>query len=101
MVSGRVPAGRRRPEVIASAVRRTILWAERCRRHHSRADQALFAIVQGGTNLDLRDECARELAAMDFPATRWAASASAKRRSRCTRPCRRAPPCCRSRSRAI
>ena len=32
-----------------------------------RADQALFAIVQGGTDLDLRAECAAELVAMDFP----------------------------------
>jgi queuine tRNA-ribosyltransferase len=42
-------------------------WAERCREAHRRADQALFAIVQGGLDLELRAECARGLAALDFP----------------------------------
>jgi queuine tRNA-ribosyltransferase len=56
------------PEVVmAEAVRRTILWAERCRQAHSRAEQALFAIVQGGTNLDWRQRCAQPLLDMDFP----------------------------------
>src|SRR5438477_128569 len=42
------------PERLQEAVRRTILWAERCRACHRRNDQALFAIVQGGMDLDLR-----------------------------------------------
>ncbi len=54
-------------EYLRVAVERTILWAERCRSAHRRVDQALFAIVQGGTNLDLRERCARALTAMDFP----------------------------------
>jgi queuine tRNA-ribosyltransferase len=49
------------------AVERTTLWAERCRAAHTRADQALFAIVQGGTDLALRGRCARALVALDFP----------------------------------
>jgi queuine tRNA-ribosyltransferase len=49
------------------AIRRTILWAERCKMAHTRTEQALFAIVQGGTNLDWRRECAGPLVAMDFP----------------------------------
>jgi queuine tRNA-ribosyltransferase len=49
------------------AVRRTILWAERCKKAHKRSDQALFAIVQGGTNLEMRLECADALTALDFP----------------------------------
>jgi queuine tRNA-ribosyltransferase len=49
------------------AVRRTLHWAERCRAAHRRSDQALFAIVQGGTHLELRAECAAALAALDFP----------------------------------
>jgi len=53
--------------VIREAIRRTILWAERCRTAHTRADQAQFAIVQGGTNLDWRRACAEPLVAMDFP----------------------------------
>jgi queuine tRNA-ribosyltransferase len=55
------------PEYVREAVRRTIHWAERCRDAHRRPDQALFAIVQGGTDLDLRAECARALTALDFP----------------------------------
>jgi queuine tRNA-ribosyltransferase len=54
-------------EYLREAVRRTLLWAKRCRDAHRRADQALFAIVQGSTDLDLRAECARELVALDFP----------------------------------
>ncbi len=49
------------------AVRRTIHWAQRCRDAHRRADQALFAIVQGGTDLALRAACAEALVALDFP----------------------------------
>jgi len=49
------------------AVRRTHLWAERCRRAHTRPDQALFGIVQGGVFADLRAESARVLTALDFP----------------------------------
>jgi queuine tRNA-ribosyltransferase len=49
------------------AVQRTVHWAGRCREAHRRPDQALFAIVQGGTDLDLRAECARALVALDFP----------------------------------
>ena len=56
--------------VMRAAVARTIAWAMRCKRHHTRADQVLFAIVQGGMDLTLRAECARELAGMDFPRLR-------------------------------
>ena len=67
MVLDECPPGDASPEVLRNAVRRTILWAERSRDAHRRADQALFAIVQGGTDLDLRRECAEALVAMDFP----------------------------------
>ncbi len=49
------------------AVRRTLHWAERCRAAHTRLDQALFAIVQGGLDLEQRAECAGALVALDFP----------------------------------
>jgi queuine tRNA-ribosyltransferase len=49
------------------AVERTIRWARRCKDAHTRTDQALFGIVQGGTDLGLRERCATELAALDFP----------------------------------
>jgi queuine tRNA-ribosyltransferase len=50
-----------------SAVARTLHWAERCRAAHRRGDQALFAIVQGGTDIALRVRCAEELTRLDFP----------------------------------
>jgi queuine tRNA-ribosyltransferase len=55
------------PDYLRVAVERTLHWAQRCRAAHRRPDQALFAIVQGGTDLELRARCARELAALDFP----------------------------------
>jgi queuine tRNA-ribosyltransferase len=51
-------------------VRRTLGWLERCVAAHARADaQALFGIVQGGVHLELREQCAREVVAMDLPGT--------------------------------
>lgn len=61
------PPGDATPDVMAAAVDRTIAWARRCRDAHTRADQGLFAIVQGGTDLTLRSRCAERLVAMDFP----------------------------------
>ena len=46
---------------------RTHRWAERCKKHHTRSDQALFGIVQGAFYEDLRIESAKTLADMDFP----------------------------------
>ena len=54
-------------EVVAAATDRTTRWAERCRRAHSRSDQALFGIVQGGVHEDLRRKSASEIAGLDFP----------------------------------
>jgi queuine tRNA-ribosyltransferase len=34
-----------------------VRWAERCKRAHARDRQALFAIVQGGVHIDLRQQC--------------------------------------------
>lgn len=42
-------------------------WAGRCLKAHTRADQALFGIVQGGMYADLRIESARAIASMGFP----------------------------------
>jgi queuine tRNA-ribosyltransferase len=54
-------------DYLREAVRRTVAWAARCRAAHRCTGQALFAIIQGGTDLALRAECARELVALDFP----------------------------------
>ena len=49
------------------ALVRTHAWAVRCRAAHTRPDQALFGIVQGGIFADLRSDSARTLTALDFP----------------------------------
>ncbi len=51
---------------IARAVDRTIAWAARCKNAHTRPDQALFGIVQGGAHEDLRSRCAEALVEIDF-----------------------------------
>jgi len=52
---------------LAEAVERTTRWARRCRQAQRRADQALFAVVQGGTDPTLRRQSAEDLIALDFP----------------------------------
>ena len=54
------------PEVVRDATERTVRWAGRSLAAATRDDQALFAIVQGGLDAELRRECARQLADMDF-----------------------------------
>jgi queuine tRNA-ribosyltransferase len=50
------------------AVQRTLRWAALCQQAHARSsEQALFGIVQGGTDQQLRQHCAEQLLAMDFP----------------------------------
>jgi queuine tRNA-ribosyltransferase len=66
MVLDHVVALPNEPEVVREASERTVRWAGRCREAARRDDQALFAIVQGGTDPDLRLACARRLVAMDF-----------------------------------
>ncbi len=53
--------------VVADAMRRSLRWAERCRQAHTRTDQAVFGIVQGGLEPDLRAESAAGLVALGFP----------------------------------
>ncbi|MEA2676377.1 MAG: queuine tRNA-ribosyltransferase [Chloroflexota bacterium] len=51
---------------VAEAMVRTHSWAERCLTSHKRPDQALFGIVQGGLEADLRAESAQVIASMPF-----------------------------------
>ncbi len=53
-------------EVVADATARTHRWAERSLQAHSREDQALFGIVQGGLEPDLRAESVRFIAGLPF-----------------------------------
>lgn len=54
-------------EFVAGAVERSAAWAKRCKEAHTREDQALFGIVQGGVHLDLRLKSIDYLINIDFP----------------------------------
>jgi queuine tRNA-ribosyltransferase len=54
-------------EAVLDAMQRTIRWAERSRDAARRSDQALFGIVQGGLDPELRIACAEALARLEFP----------------------------------
>jgi queuine tRNA-ribosyltransferase len=53
--------------LVADAVERSASWAARCKDAHSREDQALFGIVQGGVFEDLRLESVERIAELDLP----------------------------------
>ncbi len=69
-----VPAVRSSKEKIAESVRRTGLWAERCKRYMDDHDgksiygkkQLLFGIAQGGLFKDLREKSAKQIEALNF-----------------------------------
>ena len=61
------PPGDAPREAVAEATARTTRWARRSRASHTRKDQWLFGIVQGGVHLDLREQSARALGELDFP----------------------------------
>ena len=62
-----LPAPRDR---VRRAMERTLRWAERARAAHRRPDQALFGIVQGGTDPELRAESAAATAGPGLPRVR-------------------------------
>ncbi|MGK2851718.1 MAG: tRNA guanosine(34) transglycosylase Tgt [Candidatus Limnocylindrales bacterium] len=53
-------------EVVADATERTHRWAERSLAAHTRTDQAIFGIIQGGLDPDLRASSTRFISAMPF-----------------------------------
>lgn len=53
-------------ERVEDALERTNRWAVRCLAAKRRPDQALFGIVQGGHDADLRRRAAREIVSMGF-----------------------------------
>jgi queuine tRNA-ribosyltransferase len=61
-----VPPASSTREAVAEATARTNLWAARSRPAHSRPDQALFGIVQGGLDPVLRAESTRFIAGLPF-----------------------------------
>ena len=52
---------------VAAAVDQTGRWALRCKEAHTRDDQVLFGIVQGGLFSDLRERSAGLLTGLGFP----------------------------------
>ena len=51
-----------------TANERTVRWLERCRSAHAKPDeQALFGIIQGGTDLGRRDWCVERICNIDLP----------------------------------
>ena len=54
------------PDVVRLALERTHAWAIRARAAHTRSDQSLFGIVQGGTNASMRAESARRTVDVGF-----------------------------------
>ena len=53
-------------DAVADAMQRSLRWAERCLAAHRRKDQAVFGIVQGGLEPDLREESAVQLRGLGF-----------------------------------
>ena len=53
-------------DVVADAMQRSLRWAERCLASHRREEQAVFGIVQGGLEPDLREESAVRLRGLGF-----------------------------------
>ncbi len=55
-------------DYVEQSLLRTTRWAKRCLDAHQRKDeQALFGIIQGGMEFDLRKLAASQLVEMDFP----------------------------------
>jgi queuine tRNA-ribosyltransferase len=61
-----VPPASSAPELVREATARTARWAERCLAAHERRDQALFGIVQGGLDPELRAGSAAAIAGLPF-----------------------------------
>jgi queuine tRNA-ribosyltransferase len=66
MAFDQCPPGDAPADVHDKAMRRTTAWAERCLKAARPKGQALFGIVQGGTDLDRRARHLAELAPMGF-----------------------------------
>jgi queuine tRNA-ribosyltransferase len=72
MVLDECPPWPAEPEVIAGAVERSLKWARQAIESSEgqgilQKGNKIFGIVQGGSIKELRQRCASELAAMDFP----------------------------------
>jgi queuine tRNA-ribosyltransferase len=66
MVFDECPAHNCGAKEAKSAVDRTIAWARECREQPRAHGQLVFGIVQGGSDPDLRERCARALVDLNF-----------------------------------
>ncbi|MBN1369217.1 MAG: tRNA guanosine(34) transglycosylase Tgt [Dehalococcoidaceae bacterium] len=66
MVLDEVPHPDAHPLKIARAVERTTDWAQRCLKARTATGQQLFAIIQGGTDCELRRKSAESLTGLEF-----------------------------------
>ncbi|MCD8175802.1 MAG: tRNA guanosine(34) transglycosylase Tgt [Phascolarctobacterium sp.] len=53
-------------DYVEKSTSRTSHWAQRCLNAHTKTDQSLFGIIQGGMYPDLRRQSAEQLTALDF-----------------------------------
>ncbi|MBX3394689.1 MAG: tRNA guanosine(34) transglycosylase Tgt [Phycisphaerae bacterium] len=67
MAFDQCPALPATPDALSLAVERTIRWAAECKSAWTSSAQALFGIVQGGLDLDLRRRCLDALVHIGFP----------------------------------
>lgn len=68
MAFDQCPPGDAPREVQLAALERTLRWIDICVEAHARKnEQALFGIVQGGVDLELRAKCAERLIGYDLP----------------------------------
>jgi queuine tRNA-ribosyltransferase len=61
-----VPPASTDPRDVAIATERTSRWAERSLAAHHRPDQALFGVIQGGLDPDLRRRSTQDIAGLPF-----------------------------------
>jgi queuine tRNA-ribosyltransferase len=54
-------------KTVKDAMEKTHRWLKRCKDYHTKKDQALFGIVQGGMETDLRETSAKFVNDMDLP----------------------------------
>ena len=54
-------------EYTKKSMERTTRWAKRCKDAHTKENQGLFGIIQGGFFKDLRKKSAEDLIDLDFP----------------------------------
>ena len=66
MILDECPAGDAPRDVVSAAAERTAAWAARAVAARGAADQAVFGIVQGGTDLALRAASARAITGLGF-----------------------------------